>query len=378
MKSIGIITILKVNNYGAELQAFALQNFLAKIGYKSEIIDYAFYKNPQHIKTKKSKSSFNLSLKKRLKEFLYPVFNKIITIKSYKTFQKRSKRFLYFHQRFSVLSSTFRKIEDLYNADHKYDVFIVGSDQVWNPNNDTNLEPYFLKFAPDGSVKISYASSFGVDKIPEKYHKIYAKYLCELSSISVRENSGVNLVKKMSARDCALVLDPTFLLNKKDWTDFSTQINYTKKYLLIYVFNKNSYITELAKSIAKEKQLEIVRICKSVVPSDKNLSIKNILDAGPSEFLAWFKNASYILTTSFHGACFSINFNISFNVILEKGKDNNSRQVDLLNEFNISDRIVFLGDKSFNSDFVSFENVNKLLKKYKSNSIKYLEDSIGK
>lgn len=137
MTKIGIITILKVNNYGAELQAYATQATLNKMGYDAEIIDYLFYKNPMAKHTRGSRTEFSHSVKKRFAEWLYPLIHKPSANKT------RTIRFESFHKHNTRLSPTYRCAEELYDAKMPYDVYMVGSDQVWNPGSYTSLRPYF-------------------------------------------------------------------------------------------------------------------------------------------------------------------------------------------------------------------------------------------
>ena len=373
---IGIITILKVNNYGAELQAFALQNYLADEGFNTEIIDYVYYKNPKHISTRMSRPFVKLSLIQNLKEKLYPILAILKSIPYYKAKLARDKKFDDFHKKFTKMSKTFRSMDALYNEKHPYDIFIVGSDQVWNPYTNSNIEPYFLKFAPTDSLKIAYASSFGVDSIPIKYHSIYSDYLNNLSAIGVREKTGVKIVNEIAHKNASWVLDPTFLLTKDKWEKYSSKIEFDEPYILLYVLTDADYITKLAKSIAKERGLKIVRICKNSSVEDNTSDIYNVIDAGPSEYLGWFINANYVLTTSFHGTCFSLNFNKSFNVILKREKLNNSRQIDLLKELGIEERIIYVENKTVDSSNINYQNINEKLDYYRKNSFAFLNQNL--
>ena len=130
---IGIITILKVNNYGAELQAYALQRVLNLLGYDAEIIDYLFYKNPQHKKTIRSKPNFRFGIKKIFVERLYPIYVKIKMFLNSKNENVRKQRFALFHKKNTRLSKTYKTIDELFEAKMDYDIYMVGSDQVWNP-----------------------------------------------------------------------------------------------------------------------------------------------------------------------------------------------------------------------------------------------------
>ena len=314
---IGIITIVKVNNYGAELQAFALQKKLELLGYRSEIIDYLYYKNWNFNDTAMSKPFISMGIKAkavywakyRLVNFLlakvFPVFNKSVRL--------RLLRFDGFHRRNTKFSRQYRSMPDLYNAKLDYDVFIVGSDQVWNPMASSSIEPYFLTFAPKGARKISYASSFGVSQIDKSLHERFRDLLNNIDVISVRETSGQDLVKLLTGRHAELVADPTLLLTKQEWGKYMAEYpSMPKRYVLIYQLSDSVAIVRLAKRIAEEKGLPVFRICKRAFGERKDGGVTNILDAGPAEFLWLIAHAEYVVTNSFHGTAFSVNFSIPF------------------------------------------------------------------
>lgn len=378
MKKIGIITIVHVNNYGAELQAFALQHKLNELGYDAELINYLFYKNPRFKPTKKSKPFIKLSLKQSIKELLYPYFKKIKSLPYIKQKKLRDNKFSEFHKLYTRQTKEINTIDKLYDTKFNYDIYVVGSDQVWNPNTNINIEPYFLTFAPKDKLKVSYASSFGVNSIPLIHQEKYASLLDNLDKIGTREKTGVEIVKSISSKEATWVLDPTFLLNKNEWSEFEISTTINKPYLLMYVLTDSDYISNLANQIAEKHNLQIVRICKNAFVEDKSENVINIIDAGPREYLGLFAKASFVLTTSFHGTCFSVNFNIPFFTILKKNKTNNSRQIDLLADLGIKDRILFIEDKVSDKEImaINFTDVNVKLEKNRNNSLKFLTDSI--
>lgn len=338
---IGIITILKVNNYGAELQAYALQMYLKKLGHEAEIIDYLFYKNKEHHKTPRSKPVFRFGFMKRLAETFYPV---LIRMKERGTSDTtaRNTNFLKFHERNTSLSKTYCTIDDLYLADLDYDVYITGSDQVWNPGIYSSILPYFLDFAPEGKRRVAYAASFGVNTLSVEVKKVYRDLLAKYTAIGVRELTGVDLVRQLGL-DAINVLDPTLLLTLEDWRRISCSVSgLPGKYLLVYELTPSSYLNYVATAVAGRLGLPIVRICKLASKEDGD-SI-NIMDAGPSEFLSLIDGADFVVTNSFHGTAFSVNFHKDFLVIAPNRKDNNSRQRDLLNLLGLSDRILAEND----------------------------------
>lgn len=386
MIKIGIITILKVNNYGAELQAFALQKKLSNMGYNAEIIDYLYYKHKNHKPTKKSKPFVSSNLQKRIKEivlyrFVNPFMEMVIPIINI-NFRNRLNKFNTFHKKYTKLSKTFHSIDSLYSFNHNYDVFIVGSDQVWNPGTGTSIEPYFLTFAPAGKRKIAYASSFGVTTIAEQNKANYGEYLSNLDAISVREQSGIQLVKELSGRDAVHVLDPTLLLTQEEWLPFSDKKNiYPNKYILIYLLSESGYINDIAYKLSAALGLPILKICKWGIGIKNYPNILNIVDAGPSEFLNLFQGASFVITNSFHGTAFSVNFRIPFYSIISKSKRNNSRIESLLQKTQLTNRLLIEGQNleiNQNCLEIDFNDVGKILDAEREKSIQYLKNSIEK
>lgn len=379
-KKIGIITILKVNNYGAELQAYATQKALQRLGYDAELVNYPFYKNERHIPTDASKPVFPMPFKKRLVEWAYPkVANLKLLFQHTISGEKRLSNFAGFHNQFTKLSPEYRTIEALYNAEKKYDAYIVGSDQVWNPGVYSSLNPYFLKFAPKERKRISYASSFGVASVPEYSKAYYREALAGLDAISVREENAVQLVKDLCGKDAQWVLDPTLLLNVQEWMEVAKPVaDLPEKYVLLYELTPCPYLKELALKIAKEEGLKVVRITKDAALVEKDGSIINVTDAGPSEFLWMFDHADFVVTNSFHGTAFSINFNKDFYVVTPLRKKNNSRQKSILKLFNLSNRLLLEGDPMPKSgDFsVDYNSVATELHKQRVISRNFLIKSI--
>lgn len=381
MKKIGIITILKTNNYGAELQAYATQAILNKLGYKAEIIDYLFYKNPGHKKTKASKPSFNHGLKKRLTEKLYPIIAKIKAGSNSSDNKKRCERFDCFHTDNTAMSPTYRTFEELYSQKADYDVYMVGSDQVWNPGIHSSLLPYMLTFAPEGKKRVAYASSFGVSAIPQEQQWLYKKYLPQFTSIGVREKNAVEMVKDLADKEATWVLDPTLLLNKEDWMKVAKETYGNKNnYILLYELTECPYILELAKHFREKNGMEIIRICKNASVEDKDTSVKNIIDAGPAEFVNLFANAGMIITNSFHGTAFSINFGKEFYTVTPARKHNNSRQQSILQLFELQKRLIPENTpiEQISTEKIDYSTVARKLHEEREKSILFLTNAIEK
>lgn len=378
MKNIGIITIAQVNNYGAELQALALQKKLCLMGYDAEIINYLFYKHKKHKKEKCSMPFYPYPLKNRIKEWFLPIYESIKSIPYKKANEKRKEGFVSFHKRNTRFSKKcFFSYSELYNDPPIYDVYCVGSDQVWNPRCYTNLNPYFVSFAPEGKKKISYASSFGVKELPESAKKQYSKLLQGLDSISVREDAGIEIVKDISGRNATKVVDPTLLLTKTEW---QTVAKYDKvpnrKYILLYVLKDSEYIKQTALTLRDKTGLQIVRICKGAFKQDKpSDDIIDIIDAAPDDFLGLIEKAEIVLTNSFHGTVFSILFERDFYTILKRNVENNSRQTSLLNALHI-DRIRYEDTEFVSGPDIDYRKCETAINSLKASSEQYLINAI--
>lgn len=342
---IGIITICKVNNYGAELQAFATQKKLEQMGYDVEIIDYTYYKNWYYKDTFQSRPFIKMNVRGNLLYWLkYRAINCFVSLLLPIFNNRLRKRNLNFKKFFSLekFSEQYNSIKDLYIKCKHYDVYIVGSDQVWNPAASSSIEPYFLTFAPKNCKKISYASSFGISNIPPSLTDKYKKLLLNINSISVREQSGVDIVEHLTNKKAKLVLDPTLLLDIEQWKPYMNPVNeIPQKYILVYELLSSPKLREVAVEISKKEKLPIYCICKRAYAIKEVEGMKNLSEIGPSEFLWLIANASCVITNSFHGTAFSVNFKVPFYSILRKDRKNNARMISLLSKVNLTDRILY-------------------------------------
>jgi hypothetical protein len=340
MKKIGIITIVNVNNYGAELQAFALNYKLRKLGYDNEIINYLYYKNPDYKKEKNSRPIVKISLINNVKQNILKWIDILNTLTHPVNKKLRKSRFDDFHKLNTKISKPYKSFSELYNSKLPYDIFIVGSDQVWNPNTRTSLKPYFLTFAPENKKKISYASSFGVGSLDPGFHLAYKECFENLDYISCREKVGVEIIKDVIGKEATHVVDPTLLVSKKEWESIMVPYHSEEPYILLYILTHSPYITKLALEVQKRTGYKVIRVCFNSINTEKDPNILNIVDAGPAEFLGLYANASFVITNSFHGSIFSLIFEKEFFTITPLSKSNNSRQVGLLKMVNLENRIL--------------------------------------
>lgn len=380
MKSVGIITILKVNNYGAELQAYATQKAMENMGYDAEIIDYLFYKNKRYVRERISEPFYPYPLKNKIKEYLLRVRDKMSLVLHRRKAVKRETAFENFHKKHTKMSSfCYRRMSELYDNPPQYDVYCVGSDQVWNPRCYTSLYPYFLTFAPKGKKRFSYASSFGVSSIPASAKDCYRKSLLELNNIGVREWTGKTLVKGISGQEATVVCDPTILLEKSEWLQVCEKVDeLPAHYLLVYELAATPYIMKMAEYVAERQKLKIVRICKDVVQGKDDGKVLNLRECGPAKFLYAFAHADFIVTNSFHGTVFSIIFNKDFYTVISKRSTNNSRQENLLESCGLIDRLIddSMDFPDANSFCVDFGIPNKKITAWREVSRDFIRQSI--
>lgn len=339
MKSIGIITIHKINNYGSVLQAYALQRVCEDLGYKVEIIDYTF-PNAFH-KENKNKYIVNADIQSNEPRWIKLLYAKEL-------FKQHRKIMSFVHNYQNLSSVTYNSPMELRNNPPHYDIYITGSDQLWSPKHCNGDSAFLLQFAPDDALKISYAASIGSNNIPIELQPIYRTLLQRYRHISVRENSGVDIIRNISGKDASVVLDPTLLLDKNQWNQIATPKRlYKKKYILCYFlnysFNAFPYVDELAEYIQKQTGYEVVRVARPphriFVPH-----MFNRIDASPEDFLALVRDAEMILTTSFHGTAFAVNYGKPFFTIIQDLNANDSRQVCLMQSLGLENQILSIKD----------------------------------
>lgn len=371
MKSIGIITIHKINNYGSVLQAYALQKVCEDLGYKVEIIDYDFPNN------------FHRNNKYANISDAQPNEPKLIKALFAKSLIKQHKGISSFVKRYQNLSDKkYHQVEDFTANPPSYDVYITGSDQLWSPRHCNGDPAFMLYFAPDNALKISYAASIGSNAIPEELKKAYIELLSRFKHISVRENTGAGVIRSLIGRDATVVLDPTLLLNREEWNKIATPKRLVKKkyilcYFLNYTFNAFPYVDELARDMQKQTEYEIVRVAR---PPHK-LSFINTtyqIGASPEEFLALVRDAEIVLTTSFHGTAFAVNYGKPVFTVVQDRNASDSRQVSLMHNLGLDKQVLSIKDKfpMASETHYDVDNEQMVLNKLRLDSKRYLEKAL--
>lgn len=370
---IGIITIHKSEvNYGACLQCYALWKYISKLGHDCEVIDL--------LRPSQSGYHYKLDSIKGLKVFLLLgvklSFSKKLAILRDKQVRRRINRYRDFNNTIKY-SSTYDSPSKIDKTPPIYDIYISGSDQIWNPNMSFNNKPYLLSFVPDEKKKIAYASSFGVKSIPDNKRVLYSNLLRNYKYISTRENSGKEIVQKLINKDIPVVLDPVFLLSVEDWEkviDKTYKINYD--YILVYSLHENKSLISKATLLAKHLNYKVILVNASYNVSDSK-DICQLRDVGPRQWLNLIKEARVFLTDSFHGTAFSIILNTPFLTWVASSSKTNDRIYSLLSSLKLDDHIFESSSSIEKISIVSGnEDTKVLLEKRRQESIDFLVGAI--
>lgn len=264
--------------------------------------------------------------------------------------------------------------KDLSSLNDLYDYFITGSDQVFNPYCSGFDGNYFLSFVSDKNMKFSYAASVGLENIPVELENYYKDYLNSFCRISIREITGANEIKRVCGIECSTNIDPTLLLDKSDWEKLMADLpsNADTPYLLLYALSEDKNMLKFAKKIAKRKKLKVIYINDRLFRPKGMLSLRNV---SPEQWLRLFANANSIVTNSFHGIAFSINFEKEFYPFyLNKNTRVNSRIRDLLDLLNLQSLVINDNNDTLMNENIDYSEAREILKNEKNKSISYLRE----
>ena len=363
---INTITCHEVYNHGASLQEYALLYYLNSNGHHAQTLHYKPPYLSGHLSlTVVSNPRFDKPILKQL----YLVAKLPSRIKDL----KRKKAFDLFSQKYIPTGNEeYTSNQELKNKLPIADAYICGSDQIWNSFFQNGKDPaFYLDFAPDDKLKISYAASFAIDAIDEDIKPFVREKVARLNAVGVRETSGVKILNELGLTDVEQVLDPVFLLESEHWaTKFVHPIS--EKYVFIYDFDSNPLIMEIALKLKQEKGYKIYTVNNNITYADKNFWLY-----GPEKFLSLIYHSQFNITNSFHAVAFSIIFKKQFCVVNRTDKIN-TRMRDLLGLFGIGKNLI-----SKYSEFEKLEDINYLLiqptiDKSISNSKKFLLESLKK
>ena len=298
---IGILTIHDSPNYGACLQCYALWKYLAEQGYDCEIIDlHRPGAHPDYIPSTKyhrcrplQQSRFTM-FKKNVKR-LFGI--KANPIRYYNDDAK--KKFEEFNSLYKK-SQPYTSIDAFYKNPPQYDVYIAGSDQLWNPTQTYCIEPYFLTFVSGlEKKKISFSTSIGITELTDAEKKMFKEWLNDFTAISVREKQAKQLLESFVGREVNQISDPTFLLSPSSWQSIANCPQSQDSYILYFALHFDKNLLNYCQKLSKESGLRLY-VLNQTQPDSIDNSYVAIKDAGPKDFLGYIEKAELVITDSFH------------------------------------------------------------------------------
>lgn len=366
-RKIGIVSLYYRNyNYGGLLQAYALQKVITKQGIETEQVCIENISNTQKkIRlSRRIRRIAGLVLRPAKLKLWYRQNSKNVALKKFMLDIPHS-------------NEVYRSRNEG-NLSDKYRSFIVGSDQVWNP--EFWCSSYLLEFENDGKKKNSYSASLGINKLKEQDKEVMKLALSSFANISVRESQGKELLEDLLNRRINTTLDPTLLLDKKDWTKLvrnSKGVNIREPYAFVYLLGENHEHRKIILECIRKLNLKIA-IIPMYFDEDYYFGDYNFYKAGPNEFVDLISRAEYIFTDSFHAVVFSIIFHKNF-WIMKRNSDAdtasmNNRLYSLMEMLQIEKR--FLDEEHFDKDAlqqeIDFSNATKRLLEMRASSMDYL------
>lgn len=360
MKKIGIVTFHRAINYGAMLQAVALQKAVCKLGYKAELIDYV----------------------DRLYEHYKPVYNIGNPIKSVLKYflsgnvRKRNNSFEKFLEDNAKVSSkqyTSQNIHDLNEMD--YAAFISGSDQTFNPRIVDYDDNYVLGFVSDNDKCNAYAASIGLTELTDKDKEWLMTNVCRYHCILAREKTAIKTLNEIGINNIKLVCDPTFLLSADEWRTMQKSVDLPKHFILYYGFRKNVLLDKKVKELSQKSGYPVY-IISDKIKKDEN-GYKKFSGIGPAQWLYLIERADYIVTNSFHGMIFSFIFNKQV-WVADSNDGTFSRMKDFLENMKCENCILEENMKTNCIDIIPYDVVNEYMKAYVRASKDILEEMLRK
>lgn len=341
MATIGIVTIFDADNYGAELQAYALPEVLRAWGHEARLVDYPFYKSPRFRMTRRAWPVLPLTPGQWVREWGMAARTWLWRRLHPRVAARRAANFAHFRERIprTRLYDTF---DALLRDPPSCEVYLTGSDQVWNPRMGATLRPYFLDFLPEGARRLAYAASFGVPEVSAATAEQYHRWLARYEAVGCREPAGVALMGRLCPECPAVaVLDPTLLLGAEAWRRVARlpEGMAGKRYLLVYELVPAPALWAVARRWAARLGVGIVCLSGGA-GGTRRAGVRTVADAGPEAFVALFAQAEAVVTTSFHGTVFSLLFRRPFISVVPAKMRNAGRQRGLLEQVGLLSRLV--------------------------------------
>ena len=369
---VGLITYHNTLNYGAALQTYATQRAIGNLGHKCIVIDYV-----NSVRGKKYNMSSLIHEKMKhgdIRAAVKMAAGSIFVARRKKVFEK------FYNNNLVKTKKEYHSNEELMKLNDDFDLFLAGSDQIWNPENNGADMAFLLDFVCEKRKTASYASSFGISEIPDELKKDYKDNLSRIKFLSARELQGIELIRELTGRHAELVLDPVFLLSKADWENLSkVEKKYNQPFIFEYTNRPGQLeqaLTALNLDLKKFKIHKISRYISILDLFDK----KKIVDysISPERFVANIRDAQLIVTASFHGTALSIIMEKPFISVLTGDAGKDSRIESLLEITGLNGRMV--SDKTEKIELlpeIDFTAAKKKLEVHLNNSLAFLKGALS-
>lgn len=381
-KKVGIVTYVDFNaGKGRYMQALALYKCIQSLGYDVEIIDYyPWVLKSETSKIKRFLKSF--SDKRVLIGYMETCIEKVNDLLTIKQKYEQRMAYEFYSKKHMTTTPKIMSIDEIKEWEDRYDAYVCGSDQIWNPFYWGKDPVYYLSFTSDRK-KISYAASIGTTQIPAEVLKMMGEHIQKIKYLSVREKSAMLMLRQKLGINAYCVLDPALTISPQYWhTLAENHINslpLQKPYLLEVFFDRSRFPRKISKKTAKRKKLTAVAIPDTLY--DTMHAKEKIWPKGPAEFLEVIRYAKFVCTQSFHVVIFCLIFHVPFYVFprLEEVNADGllSRIKDLLELVNLSDRII-AADEDIEKcrDTINFEHIDVILETEREKAMDFLEESL--
>lgn len=372
---IGIVTFSNAHNYGAVLQAWSLQTYLEKLGYHAEIVNLRLAEIDRVYRIVGRPRDYETSRLSRMTYRMNMVKTRITNSEKY----HRYHNFEHFINHVLHTTKKYNSIEELRNDTHlHYDILIAGSDQIWNSGIPNRIDSaYFLDFGGDNVKRISYAASIGATHIPEDEFELFRYHLKRFDYISVREVNAKESVEQLTEKPVALVADPTFLLEQKDFDQIKKDYKAKKKYIYVHNVHLNIEDEALDSVVVKLAEMTGLPIVSNRIDSTYPNEMKKFLSGKPEEFIGVIANAEYVVTNSFHATVFAITYHRNF--ITVPHYSNPDRMIYLLDCLGLSSHLIDQGEKiptDLETLCIDYEAVERKKGVMRSEAQAFLNDAI--
>ncbi|MBR4108642.1 MAG: polysaccharide pyruvyl transferase family protein [Akkermansia sp.] len=340
MKKVAVLTTHRADNYGAALQSYALTHVARRLGADCEILDY---------RTPSFEATYHKAIPwgKRWRVWPALLHHRYIrdarTIKAFSDFR---------NQRMIISAESYTCSQQLEEIQDCYDLFLAGSDQIWNPaitgkDLATFDRTYLLDFVKSGEKKASYAASIGISNVDDALADVYRQYLSDYSTLTVREHRAAEILREILGRDVTPVCDPVLLMTGSEWQEVERPVALENDdYILVYnVCDTRSGMNmeQYAMQLAQERGCAVYFIQPPIaanVSTHKDLLLTGV---GPAEFVWLIRNARELVTTSFHGTAFALTYGKRIHLKMEASAlktQRNSRILSLIRYFGLDEEQV--------------------------------------